>query len=79
MWMLSGVVSVSKPVSGREKKMLTLQRRPARNPPFEGACLTSAGGELKMKGNLLLYKFTRLNRPGVGSGVRVESAGPSFF
>jgi hypothetical protein len=45
----------------------------------DGACLTIAGGELKMKGNLLLYKFTRLNRPGVGSGVRVESAGPSFF
>jgi hypothetical protein len=27
----------------------------------------------------LLYKFSRLNRPGAGSGVRAESAGPSFF
>lgn len=41
--------------------------------------MTFAGGELKLKGNLLLYKFTRLNRPGVGIGVRVKSAGPSFF
>lgn len=45
----------------------------------KGACLTIAGVELKMKGNLLLYKFTRQRRPGAGRSVRVESAGPSFF
>jgi hypothetical protein len=32
-----------------------------------------------MKGNLLLFNFTRLGRPGEGAAVRVESAGPSFF
>jgi hypothetical protein len=57
----------------------TLGRRRPLFVSAKGACLTSAGAELKMKGNLLLYKFTRLNRPGVGSKVRVESAGPSIF
>ena len=41
--------------------------------------MTIAGGELKLKGNLLLYKFTRLSHPGVGGSLRVESAEPSAF
>ena len=42
-----------------------------------GACLTIAGGELKLKGNLLLYKFARQKSPrrrerGAGGVRRAE-------